>query len=79
VSALFDPHDTPHARSFMRALAVARICVPGLARVQWHFLDDGAYAVRGAEVARQMIDWKGDLVIGLFSSYAGVRAAALYL
>ncbi|KAA8697698.1 ABC transporter substrate-binding protein [Pseudomonas caricapapayae] len=78
VSALFDPHDTPHARTFMRALAVARNCVPGLARVQWHFLDDGADAVRGAEVARQMIDWKADLVIGHFSSDAAVSAAALY-
>ncbi|AVB15010.1 MULTISPECIES: ABC transporter substrate-binding protein [Pseudomonas syringae group] len=78
VSALFDPHDTPHARTFMRALAVARNCVPGLARVQWHFLDDGANAVRGAEVARQMIDWKADLVIGHFSSDAAVSAAALY-
>ncbi|MDU8501249.1 ABC transporter substrate-binding protein [Pseudomonas syringae] len=78
VSALFDPHDTPHARTFMRALAVARNCVAGLARVQWHFLDDGANAVRGAEVARQMIDWKADLVIGHFSSDAAVSAAALY-
>ncbi|KTB70244.1 MULTISPECIES: ABC transporter substrate-binding protein [Pseudomonas] len=78
VSALFDPHDTPHARTFMRALAVARNCVPGLARVQWHFLDDGANAVRGAEVARHMIDWKADLIIGHFSSDAAVSAAALY-
>ncbi len=44
----------------MRALAVARNCMPGLERVQWHFLDDAADAVRGADVARQMIDWKAD-------------------
>lgn len=78
ISALFDPDDTPHARTFLRALAVARNVMPGLGRVQWHFLDDGANAVRGAEVARQMIEWKADLIVGHFSSDAAVSAAALY-
>ncbi|MFJ4142679.1 ABC transporter substrate-binding protein [Pseudomonas sp. NPDC089734] len=78
VSALFNPEDTPHARTFLRALAVARNFIPGLARVEWHFLDDGADARRGAEVARQMIEWDADLVVGHFSSDAAVSAAALY-
>ncbi|WP_122734252.1 ABC transporter substrate-binding protein [Pseudomonas viridiflava] len=78
VSALFDPDDTPHARTFLRALAVARNVVPGLGRAQWHFLDDGANARRGAEVAQQMIDWRADLVIGHFSSDAAIGAAPLY-
>ncbi|KPW36005.1 ABC transporter substrate-binding protein [Pseudomonas coronafaciens] len=78
VSALFDPDDTAHARTFMRALAIGRNCLPGLAQVQWHFLDDGAHAIRGAEVARHMIDWKADVVAGHFSSDAALGAAPLY-
>ncbi len=78
VSALFDPHDTPHARTFLRALAVARNFIPGLDRVEWCFLDDGANAARGAEVARQMIDREVDLVVGHFSSDAALSAAAVY-
>lgn len=78
VSALFDPADTPHARTFMRALWVARNFVKGLHNVQWHFLDDGADPVRGADVARRFIDWGADVVIGHFSSDAAVAAAGLY-
>ncbi|MCF5466375.1 ABC transporter substrate-binding protein [Pseudomonas syringae] len=78
VSALFDPAATPHARTFMRALAVARNCIPELAQVQWHFIDDGADAARGAEVAQHMIDWQADLVIGHFSSDASIGAAPRY-
>ncbi|WP_024643384.1 ABC transporter substrate-binding protein [Pseudomonas syringae] len=78
VSALFDPDATPHARTFMRALAVARNFIPNLAQVQWHFLDDGADAARGADVAQHMIDWQADLVIGHFSSDAAVSAAPRY-
>ncbi|MBA1228997.1 amino acid ABC transporter substrate-binding protein [Pseudomonas viridiflava] len=78
VSALFDPDDTPHARTFLRAMAVARNVIPGLGGVQWHFLDDGANACRGADVAQQMIDWEADLVIGHFSSDAAIGAAPLY-
>jgi hypothetical protein len=78
VSALFNPADTPHARTFLRALCVARNFMPGLSQVQWHFLDDGASALRGAEVARQMVEWKADVVVGHFSSDAAISAAALY-
>ncbi|MEN1832833.1 ABC transporter substrate-binding protein [Pseudomonas lijiangensis] len=78
VSALFDPNDTPHARTFLRALAVARNFIAGLDRVEWCFLDDGANAARGAEVARQMIDREVDLVVGHFSSDAALSAAPLY-
>ncbi|RRV10718.1 amino acid ABC transporter substrate-binding protein [Pseudomonas sp. v388] len=78
VSALFDPADTPHARTFLRALCVARNLLPDLQPVQWLFLDDGANPARGAEVARQMIQWKADVVIGHFSSDAAVSAARLY-
>lgn len=78
VSALFDPADTPHARTFLRALCVARNLIPGLQSVQWLFLDDGANAERGIEVAQQMIEWHADVVIGHFSSDAAIAAARLY-
>lgn len=78
VSALFDPADTPHARTFLRALCVARNLIPGLQSVKWMFLDDGASAERGAEVAQQMIEWNADVVIGHFSSDAAVGAVRLY-
>lgn len=78
VSALFDPADTPHARTFLRALCVARNFIPGLAHVQWHFLDDGAHPVRAEEVAREMVAASVDLVVGHFSSDAAVSAAAVY-
>jgi hypothetical protein len=78
LSALFDPQDTPHARTFLRALTVARNGMPSLGRVQWHFLDDGANAERGAQVAREMVAQKVDLVLGHFSSDAAAGAAPLY-
>lgn len=78
VTALFDPADTPHARTFMRALCVARNVVCGLHNVQWRFLDDGANPAQGAEVARRFIEWGADIVIGHFSSDAAVAAAGLY-
>lgn len=78
VSAVFDPAVTPHARTFLRAMAVGRNLLPGLHAVRWHWLDDGADPRRGAEVAQQMIDWGADLVIGHFSSDAALAAAPLY-
>ena len=78
VSALFDPADTPHARTFLRALCVARNLLPSLNTVQWLFLDDGADAVRSAEVAQRMVEWKADVIIGHFSSDAALGAAGLY-
>lgn len=78
VSALFDPSETPHARTFLRALCVARNVLPGLQRIQWRFLDDGADARRGAEVARQFVEWRADVVIGHFSSDAAMGAAEVY-
>lgn len=78
VSALFDPGDTPHARTFLRALATARNVIPALAEVDWHFLDDGAHVERGAEVARAMIGWGADIVVGHFSSDAALGAAPVY-
>lgn len=78
VSAVFDPAVTPHARTFLRAMAVGRNLLPGLNAVRWHWLDDGADPRRGAEVAQQMIDWGADLVIGHFSSDAALSAAPLY-
>lgn len=78
VSALFDPADTPHARTFLRAMCVARNFIPALAHVQWHFLDDGANRVRAEQVAEQMVAANVDLVIGHFSSDAAVSAAPVY-
>ncbi len=78
ISAVFDPAVTPHARTFLRALAVARNGLPALDNVHWHWLDDGADPQRGAEVARQMIAWGADVVLGHFSSDAALAAAPLY-
>jgi hypothetical protein len=78
VSALFDPADTPHARTFMCALATARNSIPALAQVQWHFLDDGAHRERGAEVAREMVQWGADIIVGHFSSDAALGAVPIY-
>jgi hypothetical protein len=78
VSALFDPADTPHARTFLRAMCVARNFIPALAQVQWHFLDDGANRARAEQVAEQMVAAGVDLVIGHFSSDAAVSAAPVY-
>ncbi|KFE50915.1 ABC transporter substrate-binding protein [Pseudomonas syringae] len=78
VSALFDPADTPHARTFLRAMSVARNGIPGFDRVHWQFCDDGANAERAAQVARQMVAAKVDLVIGHFSSDAAMVAANIY-
>ncbi|MCQ3000842.1 ABC transporter substrate-binding protein [Pseudomonas syringae] len=78
VSALFNPADTPHARTFLRAMCVARNFIPALAQVQWHFLDDGANRVRAEQVAEQMMAADVDLVIGHFSSDAAVSAAPVY-
>ena len=78
VSALFDPADTPHARTFLRALTVARNGIPGFDRVHWEFCDDGANPARAEQVARQMVAAKVDLVIGHFSSDAARVAAGIY-
>ncbi|MFS2158908.1 ABC transporter substrate-binding protein [Pseudomonas sp. Pseusp122] len=78
ISALFDPADTPHARTFMRALATARNTLPALAQVEWHFLDDGAHRERGADVARAMVQWGADIVVGHFSSDAALGAVPIY-
>lgn len=78
VSALFNPGDTPHARTFLRALAVARNFIPGLAQVQWHFLDDGAERKRAEQVAEQLVAEGVDLVMGHFSSDAAIGAAPIY-
>lgn len=78
VSAVFDPAVTPHARTFLRALAAGRNLIPGLAGVQWHWLDDGADARQAAVVAQQMVEWGADLVLGHFSSDAALAAAPLY-
>lgn len=78
VSALFDPADTPHARTFLRAMCVARNVIPALAQVQWHFLDDGANSARARQVAEHMVAANVDLVIGHFSSDAAVSAAPVY-
>ncbi|OCR22288.1 ABC transporter [Pseudomonas syringae] len=78
VSALFDPADTPHARTFLRAMTVARNGIPGFDRVHWQFCDDGANPARAAQVARQLVAAKVDLVIGHFSSDAAMVAAGIY-
>ncbi|WP_426110529.1 ABC transporter substrate-binding protein [Pseudomonas sp. DSP3-2-2] len=78
VSALFDPADTPHARTFLRAMTVARNGIPGFDRVHWQFCDDGANPACAGQVARQMVAAKVDLVIGHFSSDAAMVAAGIY-
>ena len=78
VSAVFDPEVTPHARTFLHAIATSRNQLAALDQVCWHWCDDGADPARGAQVARYMIDRQVDLVIGHFSSDAALAAAPLY-
>lgn len=78
ISALFDPADTPHARTFLRALAVARNGLPGLADVELFFADDGADPAKAAQVAKYFVDRRVDLVVGHFSSDAASNAAEIY-
>lgn len=78
VSALFDPAVTPHAQTFLRAMAAGRNGIAALQRLHWHWLDDGADPEQGARVAERLIDWGADLVIGHFSSDAALAAAPLY-
>lgn len=78
ISALFDPADTPHARTFLRAVAVARNTLPALSCFDWVFLDDGADPACADVVARRFIDAGVDVVVGHFSSDAALQAIARY-
>lgn len=78
ITALFDPADTPHARTFLRALAIATDQVPGVASLHLTFLDDGANPSRAVQVAEHFIAAGVDAVVGHFSSDAARAAADLY-
>ena len=78
VSALFDPAATPHARTFLRALAVAAAEFPEVAALDMVFLDDGADPRRAEAVARRFLEQGVEAVVGHFSSDAAQAAAGLY-
>ncbi len=78
VSALFDPSVTPHARTFLRALAVAADQFPEVAALQTVFLDDGAEPARARDVAQRFLGDGVEVVVGHFSSDAAQAAAGLY-
>lgn len=78
VSAVLDSTVMPHARTFLRALALARNHLPALGPVAFTLLDDGADAGRAAEVAQQLAAQDVDIVIGHFSSDAAMSAARHY-
>ncbi len=78
VTAIFDPRITPHARTFLRALAWARNFEPGLAGIEFVFADDGADAQVAKSVANRFLRAGVDLVIGHFSSDAAVAAMEVY-
>ena len=78
VSAVLDPAVTPHARTFMRALATARNHVDALAQVEFVFADDGADPETARAVARRFIAANVDLVIGHFSSDAAMAVRRIY-
>jgi len=78
VSAVFDPAVTPHARTFMRALATARNHVDALAQVEFVFADDGAAPETARAVARRFTAAGVDLVIGHFSSDAAMAVRRIY-
>ncbi len=78
ISALFEPQVTRHARTFMRALAVARSHFPGLSQVKFIFRDDGASQETALAVVRYFIQQGVDLVVGHFSSDAALSAAQYY-
>lgn len=78
ISAIFDPRRTAHARTFLRAIAVAVNHLPGVAALDLRYADDGADGVRAAAVARQFRQQRVDLVLGHFSSDAAAVAAGVY-
>jgi hypothetical protein len=78
VSALFDPSVTPHARTFLRAVAVAADQFAEVAALEMVFLDDGAEPRRARQVAQRFLDEGVDVVVGHFSSDAAQAAAGLY-
>jgi ABC-type branched-subunit amino acid transport system substrate-binding protein len=78
ITALFDPQVTRHARTFMRALAVARSHLPGLTKVEFIFRDDGASQETALTVAHYFLQQEVDVVVGHFSSDAALSAAKYY-
>ena len=78
ITAVFDPEVTPHARTFLRALATARNHIPALARVNFVFADDAADPECARTVAENFVAQGVDLVIGHFSSDAALAAIDTY-
>lgn len=78
VCAVLDSTVTPHARTFLRALAVARNHLPALGPLEFTLLEDGADARRADTVARHLVAQGVDIVIGHFSSDAAMCAAQHY-
>lgn len=78
ITALFEPQVTRHARTFMRALAVARSKLPGLSKIEFLFRDDGASEETALTVARYFIKNEVDVVVGHFSSDAALSTAQHY-
>lgn len=78
ITAVFDPEVTPHARTFLRALATARNHLSALARVDFVFADDAADPKSARAVAEDFVAQGVDLVIGHYSSDAAVATLDTY-
>lgn len=78
VCAVLDSTVTPHARTFLRALAVARNHLPALGPLEFILLDDEADGRRADTLARYLVSHDVAIVIGHFSSDAAICAAKHY-
>lgn len=78
VSAVFDPAVTAHARTFLRALCVARNHIPQLAHTRLIFADDAGDPKVARAVAATFVEADVDLVVGHLSSDAALTARDIY-
>lgn len=78
ISAILDPRVTPHARTFLRAIALARNFLPSLGEIEFLYRDDAASASTAEIVARGFVKAGVDVVIGHFSSDAALAATPIY-
>lgn len=79
MSAVFDPAVTAHARTFLRAVCVARNYIPQLVNARFLFADDAADPTIAGDVAARFVNAGVDLVIGHLSSDAAVAVSETYL
>jgi ABC-type branched-subunit amino acid transport system substrate-binding protein len=78
ITALFDPWQTAHGRTFLRAVAFFRNGNKASPNTEYCFSDDGASAINAVGVAKSFISQNVDIVVGHFSSDAASAAILEY-